>query len=585
MPTKTQKFQVKTTDLHSLQEIMGKGRHQTRTILRAWILHQSHQGKVGSTITRQIRVSLRTVYRIRAKYRFGGLKTALHDQPRPGRKKKVNDQMITELSALACSNPPKGYIRWTLALLHQKGTLQFGWAISQTTIWRILSTHKIKPWIKQMWCIAEITTQYLERMYDILEIYARLCNPQRPVFCIDEKNFQLTSSVREPIPMTVEHSLREDYEYTKKQTLNLFVLVEPLAGFRIVQIANRRRGLEFALTLLILVEHHPNCEKIIIVVDNLNTHYPKFIEEYLPADKAQIVLNKIEWHYTPKHASWLNMAENEIGSIEKQCLKRKFDSETAVFEALQAYVEERNSRSVRITWTYTVSKAQKKFPQLAKIHEQRILTSSGGKISDNSMTPSEKNVFQPKANVTPNDKRKTPLNTELRDKLKEYEILKAKTIEREGQQRPKKTRKKFNQRESSKPVSPIPPKEKKILESKKRKTRIQTVDPRFKNSKIQTQNLIAKKEITSPFRDQKQLKLTWAARRILEFLKLMSSTPQSLKAIKSATKMHKILIANSITRLISLKLIKAKKVYNQEKKCYESGYLITNSASGKGPPE
>ena len=120
MSTKTQKFQIKTTDLHSLQEIMSKGRHQTRTILRAWILHQSHQGKAGSAIARQIRVSLRTVYRIRAKYRFRGLKNALYDQARPGRKKKVNDQIITELSALACSNPPKGYVRWTLALLHQK---------------------------------------------------------------------------------------------------------------------------------------------------------------------------------------------------------------------------------------------------------------------------------------------------------------------------------------------------------------------------------------------------------------------------------------------------------------------------------
>ncbi len=126
MPTKTQKFQVNTTDLHSLKEITCKGRHQTRTILRAWILRQSHWGKTGSAILREIGVSLRTVYRIRAKYRLGGLKNALYDQPRPGRKKKVNDQIITELSALACSDPPKGYIRWTLALLRQKGTAQFG---------------------------------------------------------------------------------------------------------------------------------------------------------------------------------------------------------------------------------------------------------------------------------------------------------------------------------------------------------------------------------------------------------------------------------------------------------------------------
>ena len=584
MQTKTQKFKVKKTDLHSLQEIVRKGRHQTRTILRAWILQKSHQRKAESTISREIGISRSTIYRIRAKYRFGGLKIALYDQPRPGRKKKVNDQIITELSALACSNPPKGYIRWTITLLHQKGTRQFGWGISKTTIWRILSTNKIKPWIKRMWCITEITSQYLNRMYDILEIYARPYNPQRPVFCIDEKNFQLTSHIRKSIPMTLKHSLREDYEYTKKQTLNLFVLVEPLAGFRIVQIANRRRGLEFALTLLILVEHYSNSEKIIILVDNLNTHYPKFIKAYLPPEKAQRVLNKIEWHYTPKHASWLNMAENEIGSIEKQCLKRKFDSETAVIEALQAYVEERNSRSVRISWTYTISKAQKKFPQLAKIHEQRNLTNSIIKAINNSTIPSETNVFQPIANIKYSIKQKTPLITELREKLKEYAILKAKNLEREEQQRSKRTRNKPKQRDNSKQILPILQKEKNRSEFKKRKTKVSTFDSRFKKAKTQIKNIIPKKDIANPFIDKKPLKLTWTARRILEFLKIMFPTPMSLKTIKSAINRHKIAIANSITRLVSLKLIKAKKIYNQESNRYESLYLITNSASGKGPP-
>ena len=197
---------------------------------------QSHWGKSGPAIFREIGVSLRTVYRIRAKYHFGGLKTALYDQVRPGRKKKVNAQMITELSALACSDAPKGYIRWILALLHQKGTVQFGWEISQATIWRILSTHKIKPWKKRMWCIAEITPQYLTRMYDILEIYARAYDSQRPVFCIDEKNFQLTSYIREPIPMTLEHSLREDYEYTKKHTLNLLCLLSRWQVFELFKL-------------------------------------------------------------------------------------------------------------------------------------------------------------------------------------------------------------------------------------------------------------------------------------------------------------------------------------------------------------
>jgi len=146
------------------------------------------------------------------------------------------------------------------------------------------------------------------------------------------------------------------------------------------------------------------------------------------------------------------------------------------------------------------------------------------------------------------------------------------------------TRKIFNQSDNSKPILPILQKEKKSTGVKKRKTKVKTVDSRFKKFKSQIPNITKRKVIANPFRDNKPLKLTWTARRILEFLKLMFPKPQSLKAIKSAIKMHKILVANNITRLIALELIEAKKGYDKESKRYESIYLITNSTSGKGSP-
>ena len=187
-------------------------------------------------------------------------------------------------------------------------------------------------------------------------------------------------------------------------------------------------------------------------------------------------------------------------------------------------------------------------------------------------------------NINHNIKRKTPLITELRDKLKEYAILKTKNLEREEQQRSKRTRNKLNQRDNSKQILSILQKEKNLSKFKKRKTKYSTFDSRFKEPKIQIKNIISKKDIANPFIDNKTLKLTWAARWILEFLKVMFPSPMSLKVIKSAINMHKISTSNSITRLIALKLFEAKKVYNQESNRYESLYLITNSASGKGPP-
>lgn len=212
-----------------------------------------------------------------------------------------------------------------------------------------------------MWCVAKLTPEYVARMHEILELYAKRYNPKRPMICFDEKSKQLLAAKRLSLPMGPGQVLREDYEYMRRGTRNIFMFVEPKAGFRHVRVTTHRKGPPFAKCMQVLVDVlYPEARVIDVVLDNLNTHFPKsVIERFGPQGAAQI-LSRIEFHYTPKHASWLNMAEIEIGIMDRQCLDRRIpDAETLVRE-LAAWEKARNADRKKIIWTFTKQDADEK---------------------------------------------------------------------------------------------------------------------------------------------------------------------------------------------------------------------------------
>ncbi len=213
-----------------------------------------------------------------------------------------------------------------------------------------------------MWCVPKITQEYITRMNIILDLYERPYNPDEPVIGLDEKSFQLLEHKREPIHLTPGYGIREDSEYVRKGTCNLFVAVEPKGKKRYVKVTKRRTKKDFAIYVKELIEmEYFQAKKVHLIVDNLNTHFEKSFHETFGCKEASKILEKAVFHYTPKHASWLNVAEIEIGVLEGQCLNRRIPDEESLKKEIDTWVTERNMNKRGIKWGFTKEKAAKKF--------------------------------------------------------------------------------------------------------------------------------------------------------------------------------------------------------------------------------
>lgn len=212
-----------------------------------------------------------------------------------------------------------------------------------------------------MWCIGEITAEYRARMYKLLALYARPYDPREPVICLDEKSKQLLRQTRAPLPAKPATPVREDYEYERMGTCNIFVAVEPLGGKRLAQVTERRTKVDFVgFVLRLLDSGYSKARKVHLVLDNLNTHFRESFEEVLGVAAAQRLLSRVEFHYTPKHASWLNMAEIEIGILSHQCLVRRGVEKAALAAEVAAWQKRRNAARCGIEWTFTRRDADRK---------------------------------------------------------------------------------------------------------------------------------------------------------------------------------------------------------------------------------
>jgi len=212
-----------------------------------------------------------------------------------------------------------------------------------------------------MWCIGALTEEYRQRMYDVLDLYARPYREQEPVICIDEKSKQLIRDSRAPLSMKPGMPAKYDYEYVRAGTCNVFVAVEPKGGHRVLKVTDRRTMPEFVAFVHQLLEHtYGSARKVHLVLDNLNTHFRSCFDEVLGPSAARALLRRVQFHYTPKHASWLNMAEIEIGILDRQCLGRRLMDKTTARREVNAWQRRRNSERRGIDWTFTRQDADRK---------------------------------------------------------------------------------------------------------------------------------------------------------------------------------------------------------------------------------
>lgn len=357
-----------------LQNLCSKGTGSSRKIRKANILLEADKGLTDEEISNNLYVGHATIERTRQRFVEGNLRYALDDFPRAGRPKTFDGIQEASLIALACTTPPKGRCTWTAELLAEHmiylGVVE---TISPDSVRLILNKNDLKPWQKQEWCIPKIDAMYVWRMEEILELYGDPFNPKYPVVCFDETPHQLIEESRPSIPRKPGQRLRVDYEYVRKGTANLFMFVQPLDGWRHVKITERRTKNDFAQCLVDLANiHFPDAEKIRIVLDNLNTHSPSTLYEYLPAHEARSIVKRLDFQYTPKHASWLNMAEIEISVLSKQCLHNRYIPTLEVLEnEITAWERQRNLIRAKVDWMFAVEDARKKmghlYPKLLEV--------------------------------------------------------------------------------------------------------------------------------------------------------------------------------------------------------------------------
>jgi transposase len=337
---------------------------EPRVIRRANILSCLHNGMNSGLIAKVLHVDPKTVRNVAHAYLEDGMDAALYDDERSGRPIDFDDHERSRIVAMVCSDPPKGNYRWTLDLIVEEANKR---GLTDSTISReqvrvILQEHDLKPWQEKMWCIPELTAEFIERMEDVLDIYARPYDPEYPVVCVDEKPVPLLGDTRDPVPMKEGSVKKVDYEYERNGSVNVFVGVEPKIGRYFNEVTEQRCSADFAMFMCTLAAAYSEAKKIILVMDNLSTHTKKALTESLGAALGTQVWERFEVHHTPKHASWLNQAEIAIGMYSRQCLGNGRVSDIKYLKAqTSAWNKTINKKATKISWRFTKTKARKSF--------------------------------------------------------------------------------------------------------------------------------------------------------------------------------------------------------------------------------
>jgi transposase len=357
-------------ELHSLKTLLSKGIHSARLLKRANILLLANEHQQSDKdISQLLNTSTSTIYRTKKRFVEDGLEVALAEGKRTGQPKLLSANEDAKLISIACSEPPDGRARWTLSLIADKLiTLTELESVSLETVRQRLKHNELKPWQKKMWCIGELNSDFIAQMEEVLEIYAMPADEKHPVVNFDEAMKQLVSHVTPPKLASPGHLAKDDYEYRREDVANIYLMYDRHRGWRHAKATATKKREDFAECMRDLVDvHYPDAEKIYVVLDNYTTHTPGSLYKAYPAEEARRILKKIEFHYTPKHASWLNMVEIEIGVMNRQCLDRRIATWDDLRLSLTAWETARNSEQARIKWMFDVDNARLKLNRAYKL--------------------------------------------------------------------------------------------------------------------------------------------------------------------------------------------------------------------------
>jgi hypothetical protein len=351
-----------------LLALIGSGTSKARTLTHARILLKADEGWQDQAICEALEVSIPTVERVRKRFVFEGFDVFLKPH-RPNRiySRKLDGEQEARVIALVCSSPPEGYARWSLRLLADRVVqLKIIDSISHETIRQVLDDNELKPWRKQEWCIPpHASAEFVYHMEDVLDVYKRPADPQHPLMCFDESPEQLVRETRQALPMQPGLPERYDHEYQREGVANLFMFFAPLQNWRHVKVTERRTKADWAECMRDLVDvHFPQAERIVIVQDQLNTHSPACLYEVFSPTEAKRILDRLEFHSTPKHGSWLNMAEIELSVLNRQCLNRCIPSQTELIRETKTWASQRNDKNATVNWQFETNDARIKLNRL-----------------------------------------------------------------------------------------------------------------------------------------------------------------------------------------------------------------------------
>lgn len=356
-----------------LKAMLSGGRHAARRINHAHILLLADRGPDGpglfdKQIVAALNTSMNTVARVRQTFVEEGFDAAL--DPRPSRRKyhhKIDGILEAKLTMLACSDPPDDRESWTMQLLADKMvTLNWIDSVSRCTVQRTLKKNELRPWLNESWCIADHQDPaFVAAMEDVLDVYQRHIDPSRPVICMDEMPKQLIGESRTPIPAKPGQLRRYDYEYVRNGTTNVFMFFAPLLGWRRATVRERKTRIDWAQEVKRLIdEDFPDAEKIVLVMDNLKTHGIASLYAAYAPDEAHRLAQKLELHYTPKHGSWLNMAEIELSVLSRQATHGRIPAADQLIARIEAWQDNRNKAHAKTNWRFTTEDARIKLTKL-----------------------------------------------------------------------------------------------------------------------------------------------------------------------------------------------------------------------------
>jgi hypothetical protein len=345
----------------TLKELTNKGHGSAQKRQRATaLLHCAGNIKTDVEIADATFMHVRTIEELRRRFVEDGLEICLSGKPRAHKLPIMDGENTAKLVQLVCEEREDGIHHWSLRQLSEKFVTIEGEHVSHETIRKTLNNLELKPWQRKEWCIPpEKNAEFVANMEDILKVYKRPQDPNRPLVCMDECPKQLIGEKRVPIPAKPGAPEKYDTEYVRHGTVALFMFNAPHQGWRRVVVTEQRTMLDWAAQVKHLVDvDFPNAEKIVLVCDNLNTHRPAALYEAFPAEEASRIMDRLEIHYTPKHGSWLNMAEIELSVLNRHGLPDRVASFDDMKRHVEAWTIKRNASVKKVIWQFTVEEAR-----------------------------------------------------------------------------------------------------------------------------------------------------------------------------------------------------------------------------------